>query len=150
ISVRASSATAGALFQWRGPGIVLGADTATPTVNVAGTYQVTVTDPLNGCSTMATAVVNENKTVPVVTASGGVLTCVQKELRLSASSSAAGTQFMWSGPGLVSGADTASPLINKPGQYIVTGQDPVNGCSSIAVAMATDNLTAPVVNGTGA
>jgi len=150
ITVRAFSATAGALFQWSGPGIVAGADTATLTVNMVGTYQVTVTDPLNGCVAIATAVVNENKTVPVVSAAGGVLTCAQKELRLSASSSAAGAKFTWSGQGIVSGADTASPLINKPGDYVVTVQDPVNGCSSTTVATVTENLSAPVVNVTGA
>ncbi|MFL9832374.1 hypothetical protein ABS764_16090, partial [Flavobacterium sp. ST-87] len=48
-----SSTTPGATFAWvasNGGNIVSGADTATPTVNTAGTYTLTVTNPANGCT----------------------------------------------------------------------------------------------------
>ncbi|MGL2986519.1 hypothetical protein ACSVH5_02885, partial [Flavobacterium sp. RSSA_27] len=45
--------TEGATYSWiasNGGNIVSGADTATPTVNAAGTYTLTVTNPANGCT----------------------------------------------------------------------------------------------------
>ena len=48
-----SSSTANATFAWVASGggnIVSDANTATPTVNAAGTYTLTVTDPANGCT----------------------------------------------------------------------------------------------------
>ncbi|MDI6031695.1 T9SS type A sorting domain-containing protein [Flavobacterium sp. LB2P84] len=48
-----TSTTQNAIYSWvasNGGNIVSGADTATPTVNAAGTYTLTVTDPINGCT----------------------------------------------------------------------------------------------------
>ncbi|TDE41527.1 T9SS type A sorting domain-containing protein, partial [Flavobacterium rhamnosiphilum] len=48
-----SSSTENVTFSWvasNGGNIVSGATTATPTVNAAGTYTLTVTDPVNGCT----------------------------------------------------------------------------------------------------
>jgi hypothetical protein len=55
-----SSSTAGATLAWlasNGGNIVSGALTATPTVDAAGTYTLTVTDPANGCTATDVAVV---------------------------------------------------------------------------------------------
>lgn len=58
VTLNGSSSTAGATFSWSGPGIVSGGSTATPTVNVNGTYTLTVTDPSNGCTSSSTVVVS--------------------------------------------------------------------------------------------
>src|SRR5207248_2555306 len=46
-----------------------------PTVNAAGTYIVTVTNPSNRCTNVATAMVTSNITAPGAQAAGGQLTC---------------------------------------------------------------------------
>jgi hypothetical protein len=48
IILNGTSTTQGASFLWSGPGILSGGTTLTPTVNVTGTYSLTVTGP-NGC-----------------------------------------------------------------------------------------------------
>ena len=53
INLAGSSSTAGATFAWvasNGGHIVSGSTTATPLVDAAGTYELTVTDPTNGCT----------------------------------------------------------------------------------------------------
>ncbi len=150
ITLSAVSSLANCNFNWQGPGIVSGANSSSPVVSQPGNYVVTVVNPVNGCSAVASVAVSENKTAPSVSVAGGVLTCVQKEVRLSVTSSTSGAKYSWSGPGLLGGGDTASPLINKAGDYTVTVQDPANGCSSMAVATVTENLTAPAISATGA
>lgn len=44
--------------------------------------------------------------------------------------SPANSTASWSGPGIVSGGNTFTPVINQPGQYTVILNDIVNGCSS--------------------
>ena len=52
------SASGGVSYAWSGGNITAGANTATPTVDAAGTYTVTVTDA-NGCTDTAQASVSE-------------------------------------------------------------------------------------------
>lgn len=69
VQLSGSSTTPGATFSWIASGggnIVSGANTATPTVNAAGTYTLTVTDPTNGCTTVDAADVSVDNTPPSV------------------------------------------------------------------------------------
>lgn len=69
LQLSGSSTTPGATFSWvasSGGNIVSGANTATPTVNAAGTYTLTVTDPVNGCTSVDSADVSVDNTPPSV------------------------------------------------------------------------------------
>jgi len=130
-SLNASSTTSGATYLWTGPGIVSGNTSTSPNVNVAGTYTVTVTNPINGCTNSSTITVNSNTTPPNINAiSNAVLNCKTNNATLSASSSTSNINYLWNGPGIVSGNTSANPLINTPGSYTVTITDLVNGCTS--------------------
>jgi len=62
IPLSGSSTTPGATFAWIASGgghILSGANTATPTVDAAGTYTMTVTDPANGCTATDIALVEK-------------------------------------------------------------------------------------------
>ncbi len=50
VNLNASSTTPGANYVWAGPGITAGGSTASPTINSVGSYTVTVTDPVTGCT----------------------------------------------------------------------------------------------------
>src|SRR5262249_61434582 len=65
-----SSTTPNVTYSWAGPGIVLGGTTATPTVNLAGTYTLTVSNTVNGCVASDVVGVNEDKAVPEANAGG--------------------------------------------------------------------------------
>jgi gliding motility-associated-like protein len=142
-----SSSTAGVTFSWAGPGIVSGGTTATPTVNAAGTYTLTVTNPANGCTATATVNVTQNISPPNANAGPTqVLTCTTTSVVLNGSSSTAGTTFSWAGPGIVSGGATATPTVNQPGTYTLTVTDPSNGCTSTSTVNITQNITPPIAN----
>jgi len=137
-TISASSTTSGATYTWTGAGIVSGGTTATPTVNAAGTYTVTVTDPSNGCTATATVTVTNNTAAPNVTAGASTpISCTTGLGAVSASSTTIGATYSWAGPGVVSGGTTATPTVNAPGTYTVTVTDPSNGCTATAIATAT-------------
>ncbi|WP_338645735.1 T9SS type A sorting domain-containing protein [Flavobacterium sp. KS-LB2] len=153
IALSGSSTTAGATFSWvasNGGNIVSGATTATPTVNAAGTYTLTVTDPANGCTATDVALVTLNNTPPNANAGADkVLTCTVTSIALSGSSTTAGATFSWvasNGGNIVSGATTATPTVNAAGTYTLTVTNPVNGCTATDVALVTLNNTPPNVN----
>ncbi len=145
-----SSTTPGATFSWAasaGGNIVSGGGTATPVVDAAGTYELTVTDPVNGCTAKDTALVTANLAAPNADAgTDKVLTCTVTQINLSGSSSTPGATFSWAasaGGNIVSGATTAAPLVNAAGTYTLTVTDPANGCTAADVALVTQNITPP-------
>lgn len=146
-SLNGSSSTAGATFSWTEAGIVSGGNTATPTVNQAGTYTLTVTDPSNGCTSNATVDVVEDITPPDANAGASqVLSCSITSVNLNGSSATSGATFSWSGPGVVSGGNTATPTVDQAGTYTITVTDPANGCTSTASTTVTNDLGLPNVD----
>ena len=130
----ASSTTGGATFNWGG-----GVTTATNTVSSPGTYTVTVTNPANGCTAIASATVTQNITTPNASvAAPVVLNCTVTSEVLTASSTTGGATFNWGG-----GITTATNTVSSPGTYTVTVTNPANGCTATASATVIQNITAP-------
>ncbi len=129
-----SSSTPGATYLWTsgGGGITSPADQLSITVNLTGTYTLTVTGP-NGCLAVDNAEVLGNYVEPDVNAGAdATLSCGVMEVSLNGSSTTTGASYSWSangGGGIVSGGDTATPVINLTGTYTltVTGE---NGCTA--------------------
>jgi gliding motility-associated-like protein len=143
LNLSGSSTTSGVNFSWAGSGIVSGANTATPTVNAAGTYTLTVTNPSNGCTATDIVVVANNANTPNANAgSDKVITCSENSTQLIGTSTTAGVSFSWTGSGIVSGGNTASPTVNAAGTYTLTVTNPNNGCSNtdVAVVSIANNL----------
>jgi hypothetical protein len=142
ILLTGNSSTTGVTYSWAGPGIV-SASRASATVNLAGTYTVTVTDPSNGCSTTLPSAVTKNVNVPIgLTASpGDVISCFTPTIDLQGGSSTPGAIFAWSGPGGYT-ANTDVPETSVPGDYTLTVTDPTNGCSaSVSTTALADTAT---------
>jgi hypothetical protein len=152
IVLNGSSATPGALYSWATVTgtIVSGGSTAHPTVSAAGTYMLTVTDPANGCTASDMVAVTTNFSTPNVNAGPDkVLTCSSTSVTLDGSSSTAGAVYLWTainGGAIFSGGNTATPLVQVPGTYILTVTNPVNGCSASDSANVTQDINAPNAN----
>ncbi|OQP48223.1 hypothetical protein A4D02_05760 [Niastella koreensis] len=112
-------------WSWSGPnGFTSTAQN--PTITTAGTYTVVAT---NGTGTgSASVTVTDNKTAPVITATGGALACGSC-VTISATSNVSGATYKWTGPGSFS-STAQNPTVCTAGTYTVTVTNPANGCSA--------------------
>jgi hypothetical protein len=145
-----SSLEPNATFHWTtSDGNIVGnPDQKTITVDRAGTYTVEVQGS-TGCSNTDTVVVTQDFTKPNVSAGDDkVLTCSITSVQLSGSSSTPGATFLWTtlDGHIVSGANTATPTVDKAGTYHLVVTNPANGCSDSDDAIVTENKTPPTLN----
>lgn len=127
---------------------IANANSATAQVTQAGTYQLRVLNPLNGCEQTASIAVSEDKVVPVPSiAPTDTLTCATTAFTLSANSTGQAVQYAWGTPNgnIVADANSSSPRIDAPGTYALTVTDTANGCSSSATVTVTENTATPTV-----
>jgi gliding motility-associated-like protein len=149
VQLSGSSATGGVSYSWAGPGVVSGGNTATPTVNGAGTYTLTVS--IGACINTATVVVNPPSSSPQLTAptANHNLDCANTTATLTSGSSTPNTSLAWTGPTAGTPAGTtpsaASTTINAAGTYTITVTDNSNGCTSVNSIVVTSNTTPPTV-----
>ena len=142
VTLAGSSATAGVSYSWSGPEDFTSTD-QNPLVSGAGEYTLTVTDPLNGCTSTAQVSVEQSITVPGATASvSESLTCTVTSVSLQGGSTTAGVSYSWSGPEDFVSTDQ-NPLVSVPGEYTLTVTDPGNGCTSTAQVSVEQNITVP-------
>jgi PKD repeat protein len=133
VTLTGSSSTPGASYQWTS-----GPATATYDVSAAGSYTLTVTDPVNGCSSTDIATVTTNTTVVNVTANSSTATTVCGGTAVTLTAGGANT-YVWDDAS-TNAINTVSPTTTTT--YSVTGTD-VNGC--IGTASVTVNVFAPNV-----
>ncbi|NNM15797.1 MAG: hypothetical protein HKO56_03985, partial [Bacteroidia bacterium] len=149
IALDGSASTAGATYSWQalnGGNIVSGSNTINPVVNAAGSYIITVTAS-GGCSSSDTVNVSLNNTPPDVNAgSDMVLTCQNTSVTIDASSTNPSLTYSWTGPGILSGANSSSATVNLPGVYTVVVTDTHNGCTASDQTTVTTNTSIPDVD----
>ncbi len=128
------SGSGGGTYSWSGPGIVANGTTANPSVNVAGTYNLTVTNSFGCVSAPASVVVGTNTTPPGPnTIAPSAITCGTPNVNVAVTATA-GVSYNWTGPSIISGGTTSSALVNAAGNYtVVVTNTSGNGCSASAV-----------------
>lgn len=137
--------------QWtasNGGNIVSGANTLAPVVNAPGTYILTVTNLNNGCTTTASGIVNQNLTPPALAiAAPDTLTCLVQSFSLSGTPAGPGFNYFWTTTGgfIVSGGNSATPVVNMPGSYTAVVTSQTNGCTSSGTVQVTSDTNPPVV-----
>ena len=91
--ITASSTTPGVNYSWTGT-VVSGSTNDTATVNAAGTYTITITDPSTGCTTSSSVTVTNNNILPAVSVSPSLaLNCSTTSGIIAASSATPGVNF---------------------------------------------------------
>jgi hypothetical protein len=117
------------VFEWSGPnGFNVMGQTATTTM--MGTYTVTVTDTLNGCSASNSTTVQTDNSLPDVDAGPAkMITCDSTSVTLIGSSTTPGVTFTWTRNSIVVG-NTPSIVVSQTGIYALTVLNPVSGCSA--------------------
>lgn len=127
---------------------VSGTNSLTPEVNAPGTYTLLITDLSNGCTQAASVTVEENVEIPQADAGPSMtLTCEFTELTLQGGSSIGPDyQYQWTGPGIVSGADTPTPVVNQPGTYELLVTNLTNACTATSSVTIYQDIQAPIAD----
>lgn len=134
VNLNGNSTTAGVIYQWTN-----GPAASGYTVNTAGIYMLTVTNPINGCSATSSITVNSNVTLPDISiANPAELNCTTTSVTLTGSSMTAGINYQWIG-----GPTAANYSVSAPGTYSLIVTNPLNGCSSTASITVNSNTTPP-------
>lgn len=142
VQLMGSSSGADVSYHWSGPGINAANESQqNPTVSAPGLYTLVVKDNLNGCTSSDTYEVASDGSIPVVTVTGGTISCTKPSLELTATSNFVGSTFVWTGPGGFSSTDQ-NPLTTFTGSYSVVVTAP-NGCSTVGAVEVLDNTQPP-------
>lgn len=146
VNYNSAGSTTGGIFEWYFTGLSVPSATgatANTTYSATGTYTnyLIVEDACGSLAiTSKTLLVNLTPTANASTSS--TITCAFPTANLSGSGV---STYTWSGPGIVSGGNTANPTANMPGTYSLVGT--TNGCvSNIATVNLTSNTIAPTVS----
>lgn len=131
--LHASAALPLTAYAWSGPGSFF-SEKASPTVDVAGKYVVTVTGT-NGCTATASVSVVADQQAPVASIAPAALACVPPSTVLSATVDLPGVTYAWSGPNNFFSLQ-ASPSVSVAGEYTVV-VTATNGCTASASASVT-------------
>lgn len=144
-----SSSGPGFTYNWaaiNGGNIVIGANTATPTIDNAGIYILTVTDFTNGCTALdSVEVILDNNAPTAVATAPQLLDCDNQEVVVNGIGSSLGSNFnyVWStiDGNIVFGETTIFLTVNEPGTYTLTVTNDLNSCSSqTSVTLGIDTL----------
>ena len=138
-----ATATGAATYQWfLGGTPIVGATSATYSVNASGTYTVSIVDAnscLSPASIMTQVTVNPLPTTPVVSASGPLAVCPGQYLTLSADPAGAASYQWYLGGTAVPDSVNQTYTTGSAGTYTVTSENSF-GCTSAlsAPALVTD------------
>lgn len=145
------------IYEWTtdNGNITSGSTTLNPVVNAAGTYTLTVTNMINGCTSSDVVVITQDVALPMVDAgTTQILDCNTTSLVLNgAGSTGDNITYEWTTmDGTISqGANTLTPTITTAGTYLLTVNNATTGCSAsasvtiTAAGMPTANIAAAEV-----
>lgn len=149
----ASTGTSTLLYSWTTSNGSLVGDPSAPQVNAgqAGSYQLVVTNTVNGCTDTITTMVTQDDNFPQASIAMPLsLTCGRLSVNLAgtANSNSGNTTFTWTtaNGNIVQDANTLQPLVDSPGTYTLTVQDNNNNCRAQAEIQVLLDNTPPVVD----
>ncbi|MFK8101083.1 MAG: gliding motility-associated C-terminal domain-containing protein [Saprospiraceae bacterium] len=151
VTLDGSGSTAGMTYLWSGPGIdASNENDQSPSVVVSGTYTITVTDPVNGCSATDDVEVTQDAGFPTASAGADMdITCLVTCVTLdgSGSDSGAGITYTWTGPGIdATNENDQSPTVCTAGTYSLVVNNTNNGCTATDAVDVILNNTNPVAS----
>ncbi len=127
--------------------ILTGQGTLTPIAGSPGTYVLEVTNTDNGCSASDSVTITSDTLTPVADAGPPqMLNCAHPEVTLQGSTSNGSTnnlEFLWIGPGIVSGETTSTPIVDQPGTYTLIVTNATNNCSDTASVVVDEDVQIP-------
>ncbi len=148
----ASSAGANIIYSWTTPdgNIVSGSNTATPTIDAAGTYELLVINTDNNCEATAQVVVVEDLTPPPANAGAdAAIDCQTPNTTLGDANPPPGNySYNWTtiNGNILSGANTPNPVVDAEGTYVLTVLNNDNGCETTDEVLVIDQSVFPNIS----
>lgn len=153
ISGAGSSTGADIAYQWSGTDQtpIPGANAINYTATQPGQYTLRIRNTYTGCTSERTAVVLQDVEIPAAEAGAPRhLTCLVTSDALNGAGSATGNTivYQWTtqGGNIVSGANTLTPSVNRPGLYTLRVTNQRNGCFNTDTVRVTQDITPPLAN----
>ncbi len=145
----ASTGSSNLSFEWFNPSNTSISNDVTATVSIAGTYTLIVTNEDNGCTELATVVVDEDVDLPNADAGqNSSVSCLITDATLDGSGSDSGPNisYVWENSLNEIVGNSAIIVVDEVGVYtlIVTNND--TGCSSTASAEITSSVVLPTAD----
>lgn len=118
-------------------------------INIPGTYELLVTDGINGCTDAASVIISQDTLRPIADAGPqGLLTCESETFTLNGSSSSQGAQFAynWLDNSGNSISDQISTNTIAAGNYTLEITNTLNGCSASSSTIVNIDTITPIAN----
>lgn len=152
VTLGAGVANPAYVYQWTAPAggnIVSGADGTRPVVDAPGMYRLLVINPDNGCTNADSVTVILDVTPPqAVVAPPAQLNCQFREIALETGGSSSGPMFYYTwtttNGNIRSGAYSAAPVVDQPGDYQLLLLNILNGCTATASVTVSEDVEKPV------
>ncbi|MBK7872256.1 MAG: gliding motility-associated C-terminal domain-containing protein [Saprospiraceae bacterium] len=132
--------------------IVMGDSTATIEVDKAGTYQIKVTNPVNGCAFNGDAVVEDDSVLPTAIAGDSTnLTCITDVIALDGAGSSVGADFTYQWNALDGGTppspnNALQTSVNAAGNYELMVTNIQTGCIGRDTIFVGDDKIPPAIS----
>lgn len=122
--------------------------TLTPTIFAPDTFLLTATNSLNQCTATDTLIILRDENAPIADAGPDqTFDCTTQSIQLTglATSNSGQVDYAWTSPdgNFVSSTNQLNPVVNQPGTYLLSVNDPVNQCSAQDVVVITEDQEAP-------
>ncbi len=113
-------------------------------VEVAGNYELEMTNTINGCITKDSVLVLADFVDPQLTSADNAISCLEPLATLLATSTTPDVEYEWTGGNLVTPEVTAEILVNDTGMFVVKVTAP-NGCITMDEVFVRDDRLFPDV-----
>lgn len=129
----------------QGGNILAGAGTLQPTVDAPGVYSLLVVNPDNGCQSTISVTLQEDVSAPAAQIQAApLLTCTVDQVTLQATATAqASIQWLTSDGHFIAGTNGLQPVVDRPGTYLLTVTNPINGCTGSAQVLVAQETNIP-------
>ncbi|MFK7978374.1 MAG: choice-of-anchor V domain-containing protein [Saprospiraceae bacterium] len=133
--------------------LISGESSLNPSVDAAGTYTLTATNNLTGCSNSSAVVITENRTVPSVNAGENKqIDCANATVVLEGSGSEEDKiTYLWTttNGNIISSDTILTPRVNAGGVYVLTATNTMTGCTASDAVEVIQDATLPQVTVSG-
>jgi gliding motility-associated-like protein len=151
VPVGGTGSSTGAEFTYQWNALVGGeicGNASAPQTSVCspGTYQLVVTNTLNGCTAQSQVQVAADTLKPIAIAGPSpTITCLVPQVTLNGAGSSIGAnyEYQWTGGTIVNGQGSLNPTVSAAGTYTLEVTDTTNGCKAFSSVVVAANNQPP-------